>query len=1012
MQRNKIINKITNDKLMYVINQLFQLKRENIIFIIKEMINRNQVIKTTKVINQCMRSIESMDEFSSNELDQLRLFIKEKDEKKYRNLCLRITRAIKTLKDLGFTIKQTDDIISNSLNELTHNPVDDANEENSDTNLDNMLQSTPPTKKQLKVTINSDNINVVEDTTEIDTITKYHVNTSSETTLNINNNNSSIIPSAVEDNLVLDDVIGSMYKQCLKISEADILRVINNACCLDDQKSVNSSFIRDTVLNAIANEFSTTVAFTQSDIVKCKEKMKNYRSFQNRITDKLNKLVDKNILYRKGKNTRYHYFIVNQDDFQNHLSSIINGSDQIAANQRSNSFEQLPQSNVNEEFNAREERSLISNDCEKDASNNLEVNDHQYVNDMLIDDVDTEREFAIPTTDDNAHATYEVEIMRYIEKVWYEMSTHISDYFGAEINPKIVNQLNELHERANRVPLNQDTVVLNTLKESSYSKEEQKLLPNDYNFFPIRSSASGVFRHEIPLIPSKTNSIAYAQLPRMIHIPLLAEHEKGDFLFERTIGYNNREHRLLMLTQTYLRMQTSGRYIFAAKALFAVFEHIVKLMMINMKSHRENIPAFITIINYELARLNLPPLHVKTKNEIETLIRDKCYELNLLPMLKGPFSKLDSTSRKPIKPYFGVDYVVVNGISIYWVMPASSTYQYGSKIDTLPANCIYINTNADVYNKATGELILTYRENVVSKDVIDEANVWLFATNKSFLMNQGSRKRRNKDGRKVSSEGAVGFLAKESMNYTSFIARHPFKYEIIETTNQIVKELEENYQNIAPNEFKKIKENTDDTFKIGDVTAAVSYNFDRQSDVHTDNNAIPGKAMVAMTVFWGSEKQRYTGGETVFTQFSPILAVNVAQGSVLVADTENNYHANVSIHFTDQDEMVSVKLDNKTIKYPNFHRISAVGYIQSSVLKKQRLVYLNSDDECDLKQGTNSPSVSSENNNNRSSLNTDINAFNNNYQPRLFSLPKNLRTHESKREIAKQAYMKRNNNKS
>lgn len=281
-------------------------------------------------------------------------------------------------------------------------------------------------------------------------------------------------------------------------------------------------------------------------------------------------------------------------------------------------------------------------------------------------------------------------------------------------------------------------------------------------------------------------------------------------------------------------------------------------------------------------------------------------------------------------------------VTVYYVEKDYDDEKMEKKLNTFvkPADIKkIIDEDTDVYT-AEGNLLLRFRKNAIkNKDHICEFydNIIKFAKNVSSNRGNatGSKKRHIGFNPKVMSN-IFGFFDTWSPSQKLVFKRlnrkpalsvrecrfnmdHPEQYK---KTIPLIKDIDELYEKLTPEHYKKQKAKANQThFKIpGTSFTTVTTNVNYQTSIHTDKgDDVEGFGNLAVI-----DEGEYTGGETCFPQYG--IGVDVRRGDILFMDVHQP-HANLPIH----------KKTEETI------RLSIVCYLRKNVWvntkNKSRRVY-------------------------------------------------------------------------
>lgn len=242
-----------------------------------------------------------------------------------------------------------------------------------------------------------------------------------------------------------------------------------------------------------------------------------------------------------------------------------------------------------------------------------------------------------------------------------------------------------------------------------------------------------------------------------------------------------------------------------------------------------------------------------------------------------------------------------------------------------------INDDSDVYD-ASGNLLLRYRKNKLSKKNVDDfyTNVIDFAKNVSTNRGSasGSKKKNVSDNPKIMSN-ILGYMDSFSpiqkhlmklqhkkidlnVRETRFNMDHPDKFKKL---IPMIKQIDGYYKKYAPSYYKKQRIKANQTpFKIpGTSFTTITTNVNFRTSIHKDKGD-DEEGFGNLTVI---DDGKYTGGETCFPQFG--VGVNVRRGDVLFMDV-HQWHGNLPME----------KEGNDVI------RLSIVCYLRINIWKKTK----------------------------------------------------------------------------
>ena len=272
---------------------------------------------------------------------------------------------------------------------------------------------------------------------------------------------------------------------------------------------------------------------------------------------------------------------------------------------------------------------------------------------------------------------------------------------------------------------------------------------------------------------------------------------------------------------------------------------------------------------------------------------------------------------------------VKNGITIYTVSPEYDQDKLEKKMNKfLKREDIktIIDHDADVFTN-DGKLLLRFRKKALTNKNVDDFydNIIDFAKNVSSNRGSttGSKKKNVLENPKVMSN-IFGFFDRWSPSHKVIFKKlgktpdvtvrecrfnqdYPENYK---KTIPLIKEIDEQYSNLTPEQYKLQRKKANQTyFKIpGTSFTTITTNVNFQTTIHTDKgDDEEGFGNLAVI-----ERGKYTGGETCFPQYG--VGVDVRTGDVLFMDVHQP-HANLPI----------VKETDDTI------RLSIVCYLRKNV---------------------------------------------------------------------------------
>ena len=252
---------------------------------------------------------------------------------------------------------------------------------------------------------------------------------------------------------------------------------------------------------------------------------------------------------------------------------------------------------------------------------------------------------------------------------------------------------------------------------------------------------------------------------------------------------------------------------------------------------------------------------------------------------------------------------VIKGITVYTVSPDYDKDKLEKKLNKfLKREDIktIIDHDADVYT-TDGKLLLRFRKKALTNKNVDEFydNIIEFAKNVSSNRGNatGSKKKDLKYNPKVMSN-IFGFFDRWSpihkvifkklgktpdvtVRECRFNQDYPENYK---KTIPLIKEIDEQYSNLTPEQYKLQRKKANEThFKIpGTSFTTVTTNVNFQTTIHTDKgDDEEGFGNLAVI-----ERGKYTGGETCFPQYG--IGVDVRTGDILFMDVHQP-HANLPI---------------------------------------------------------------------------------------------------------------------
>ncbi|MFN7039494.1 MAG: hypothetical protein ACK4OM_08040, partial [Alphaproteobacteria bacterium] len=447
---------------------------------------------------------------------------------------------------------------------------------------------------------------------------------------------------------------------------------------------------------------------------------------------------------------------------------------------------------------------------------------------------------------------------------------------------------------------------------------------------------------DFPVMP---NGMLPVQFGASRDIPLIKTPTDGKYIIERNEIYNNFYERKKFTEKYYLPHVDSNPEV-AADALLYLFEHIVKQSIIEKHSFKK---PFIIYIEKELNKIGIEDC---INSKVEKLIKARLNKITIkyskfFPKEENLFHKPKLDEREKIE------------IRFIKISKSKNIINPNTQIDDIPHDYqVFGEEDLDIYDNDTNELICSLRKNSVKKETIEQANKYIFSTEKKIIQAKGARRADdsnnidNTNDKTIPLSAPIGFLGSQrtsSIVPTNFLTEHDNGKEILEISTDLACQMEEKYKQIAPKEFEHCKEKAlkikPFLFDGCDTLATIDYNFDKQTKLHIDSNEFPGRSYGIMTVFYGSEMKRYKGGYTMFPEYK--LAIDVSQGDLLIADFNNLYHCNSKIEKLDTREGFAYQYSSKRHEkfIDVYTRVSAVGFTRGELLMYKQPAIENSDDE-------------------------------------------------------------------
>lgn len=450
--------------------------------------------------------------------------------------------------------------------------------------------------------------------------------------------------------------------------------------------------------------------------------------------------------------------------------------------------------------------------------------------------------------------------------------------------------------------------------------------------------------------------LRFSQWGSTVGIPLKVNATDGNYLFGRHPLYDDKSKRQKSIEEYYVFLQNLGEYKLAAQGLVVLFSHAVKEYLAYEEVSNRNTYALKTFISSELKRQGFPEPKQETLTAMTNIIQGS----EIKNYFQDSYLPFDNTDKRPSK--LQTDSMSEeNGVKKIWLRKQKSALGEKQALENLPNDALKIDFNADIYDEETGLLLMSYRKNIISKELIEEVKAVMAQIPPGQMPNFArptvinDHKKLGK-GERISNKTwirtmPVGFLgnAKSGVRMGFDHISHKKNWEILQLTSQIVKALEQEYQKAAPMEFNYCKSVMDKVKDFVmpdcDVVSSVQWNFDYPTTTHRDNNQFPGKHFNLLTCFYGKKEKNYTGGETYFPEYN--VYFDMEEGDSLVAAFEDLLHCNVKLDTRDKDGNEAVRGS----KVADWHRIALVGFVRKELLSLvQRIAFETSDEEVDFTQ--------------------------------------------------------------
>ena len=558
---------------------------------------------------------------------------------------------------------------------------------------------------------------------------------------------------------------------------------------------------------------------------------------------------------------------------------------------------------------------------------------------------------------------FSIQVQTEIRRNWNKFLHEIAQLKPEQLPEHTVKKLQARYDLANNHFLISPPRLTSTLKGDTPLAKPKKAsgFPNKYTQAPLTTAhgrASGAFRKNVlPSPKSNDEPMALAQYATVVNVPFTNTPVRNEYTFPRVKEYETHKSRQLYLQKYYLPVvlntkKSARQNEEAIKALLYLFSHMVKESLITKTSK----VLLLTMINYELKKLNILPLNTPLQKKFYSLFGSINKEVKDT-VVTSKYS-IDPSRKLPIRPPIqdreGNYRHRENGIQLIW-LKRGPTAEKHQQIDEV--NYPIIRENTNVYDLDTGELVASFRKKVVPDDAIEGMNKYAMNATWYNLQSCGAQgvedriERKAKNQRRTACRSAaLGILGLPIQNVTisHYTGLDNYNTQIVTYAGAVLNALEATYKEVAAKEYtycKRVMKPLEEyrIFPGSDVTCAIEFNYDKQTFTHTDENQFPGKYLGFLSCFYGSKEKRYKGGYTAFPEYQ--IAFDVEQGDCLIANFEEVIHANTKIIPLDTPTEFEITRRGKhTI--PNWHRMTLVAYTRGHLLEKtERFSYENSDTE-------------------------------------------------------------------
>ncbi|KTD08440.1 hypothetical protein [Legionella jamestowniensis] len=517
-----------------------------------------------------------------------------------------------------------------------------------------------------------------------------------------------------------------------------------------------------------------------------------------------------------------------------------------------------------------------------------------------------------------------------------------------------VKTLNALNKLANTFALHDEELTVLT---KAFSQRQKQTGQATYPMAATYKANKPFYRSNLP------GGFLFSQGGSTAGIPLKAAPVDGNYLFGRHPLYHDKDKRKDSLTD-YQLLQNNKNYKAAAQLLVVLFSHMVKEYLALKGVNNLNSYALKSMICEELRRQNIDIPRQETLTAI-TKILAKLHLSDYLTESYIPFNNLDrrpeqqEINTENDKEEIGEDNSKVRKL---WLERTVSSLPKKEKLVELPKTARKIDFNADIYDKETGRLLMSYRKKIVPSSLCSRVRATMgsitagemanftraTALNDHHALDEQKVRISDKTKTRVMSVGFLG-NAKSGIRMAHDFSRHRNSPVIYKLTGEIVQILEREYKAIALEEFNYCKSvvNLAEDFVIPycELSTSADWNFDYPTSNHVDDNKFPGKHYNLLTCFYAKEEKNYSGGETYFSEYD--VYFDLEEGDTLVAAFEDLLHCNAPLSFKENEE--EIHDTRKYSKTSNWHRIALVAFVRGELLRlSQRSAFETSDDEVDI----------------------------------------------------------------